>query len=86
MLDYNISELGNIVEASKVHIVSDTRIHDIVVHTDRVADAEHTIFAALPGQLSDGHLYLKTAISKGVTTFIIKDETYLDSLKSYKLH
>jgi len=74
---YALSSIAAIVKGTKSKIVSDLLVKHICIHTDDITLPLETVFAAMPGALSDGHEYIAKAYKLGVRSFIINDEKYM---------
>lgn len=56
-------------------ILYDHKITELVIHSSKVK--EGVVFFALPGYLSDGHLFIDEAINKGALTIVLEKREYI---------
>ena len=59
---------------------TDKIIRQVSIHSAQITAPSDTLFVALPGKISDGHLYLSAAYDAGVRAFVITDISYLEQL------
>ena len=65
----------------QAHIVQKIFLNPVTgIHTDSRKVTSGSLFVALKGQQTDGHLYLSSAIQKGATVLVVEDEKWLSSL------
>lgn len=70
-MNYFISELGKIVNASRTIIFSDNHVHHIYIDTRQIGIPENALFVAIESNKNDGHYYIKEAYQKGIRNFIV---------------
>lgn len=74
-MKYTAAELAQIVGATKLVRAGGGDICHISIHTDNIVFPHNTLFAALPGEISDGHRYIPKAYDTGVRFYLASDET-----------
>ncbi|MFC2186664.1 bifunctional UDP-N-acetylmuramoyl-tripeptide:D-alanyl-D-alanine ligase/alanine racemase [Fulvivirgaceae bacterium LMO-SS25] len=69
---YNISEISEIVNCNRKEIAKpDTTINQLLIDTRVGNFSDESLFFALKGEKSDGHLYLSAAYEKGIRNFVV---------------
>jgi len=81
-MKYLISEIANILKVVVNHTdLNDTTINAVSIDTRQITSAPNTLFFALPGAMSDGHVYIGKAYDQGVRNFVISDSNFTPRIK-----
>ncbi len=75
-MKYLISEIAKILQIDSFDLKLKSTIKAVSVDTRQISSAQHTLFFALPGTMSDGHTYISNAYELGVRNFVITDRSY----------
>jgi Alr-MurF fusion protein len=74
-MQYNISEIANIVQASVLHLQEKNAIiENVLTDSRRLLFAETTLFFALPGQGRKGTDFIPKLIEQGVKNFVVSKQ------------
>jgi Alr-MurF fusion protein len=69
---YSISEICGIINCSQKEIASsDTMINQLLIDTRSGSFTKQSLFFALKGEKSDGHLFLSSSYEQGIRNFVI---------------
>lgn len=65
----------------QTHIIQKIFLNPITgIYIDSRKVTKNSVFVAIKGQQTDGHLYLKSAIENGAGVFVVEDEKWLSNL------
>ena len=78
---YHLSQISSIVNGHLQGSLSDQEIHDLLIDSRQLANANQTLFFALKSNRNDGHKYIKDLYQNGVRAFVVThvpdDDDYL---------
>lgn len=87
MLNYNITEIGTILNAELVKgsDFNNQKIAQIVIDSRNYFKVENSLFVALVGPRNNGHSYIPNLIEKGISAFVVSDRSVIDPKAAFIL-
>ena len=71
-MKYDAKEVGKILNLSDIDGIKDSSIEEISIDSRTIISPSKVLFFALPGEMHDGHNFIKNAHQKGVRNFVVK--------------